>query len=370
MALKVRFLLSRSGDNPYQRLLAEAMGRADISVKFDGPSLRDALLMVRECTHDPPDVVHLHWLHQVVLSRSRFHALVRSTLFVFVLLALRSMGCRLVWTVHNLKNHDRLHTQLELFVNRVIARFCDALIVHDPEAVDTVREAYRAPRRTEIRVVPHGHYLGYYPNRIDRKGARATLGLAADKTVFLFFGTIRKYKNLGSLLEAFRQLTPKTAGLLIAGRVADDLDDLESRTEGIQGVTAHLGYVPDDEVQIYMNAADAVVLPASDVLASSSAVLAMSFGRAIVAADSPHLRRLIGAEGGIIYEPRNRGGLTRALKQALTADLESMGQRNLQYIQEYTWDDAAAELLKLYRDVTGDLSEAQPRQDGGLRLGR
>ena len=56
-------------------------------------------------------------------------------------------------------------------------------------------------------------------------------------------------------------------------------------------------FVPDGEVQHYLLAADAVVLPFKEILTSGSAMLALSFGRPVVA---PHgwVTLLISSESG------------------------------------------------------------------------
>ncbi|MEZ4597387.1 MAG: glycosyltransferase [Chloroflexota bacterium] len=43
------------------------------------------------------------------------------------------------------------------------------------------------------------------------------------------------------------------------------------------------GNVPDDRMQVFLRAADVMVLPYRDVLTSGSAILAMTFGLPVVA---------------------------------------------------------------------------------------
>ncbi len=55
-------------------------------------------------------------------------------------------------------------------------------------------------------------------------------------------------------------------------------------------MTVHEGYVPDDRLDLFLNAADRVVLPYTEILTSGAAILAMSFGRPIIAPDRGALR--------------------------------------------------------------------------------
>ena len=78
--------------------------------------------------------------------------------------------------------------------------------------------AARFGRRQGVVIVPHGHYLGYYPNTVSRGEARAALSLPADAFVFVCLGLLRPYKGLEELLPAFRSLPERDLVLLLAGK--------------------------------------------------------------------------------------------------------------------------------------------------------
>ena len=67
-------------------------------------------------------------------------------------------------------------------------------------------------------------------------------------------------------------------------------------------------------MQMYLRAADAVVLPYKDVLTSGSAILAMTFGQPVIAPAIGCLPESLGAEGTILYDPSTPDGLERALR--------------------------------------------------------
>jgi len=48
-------------------------------------------------------------------------------------------------------------------------------------------------------------------------------------------------------------------------------------------IKVFLDFIPDNDIQIYMNAADIIVLPYLDILNSGVAILAMSFGKPVIA---------------------------------------------------------------------------------------
>ena len=75
--------------------------------------------------------------------------------------------------------------------------------------------------------------------------------------------------------------------------------------------------IQNDELQLYLNAADFVVLPYEQILTSGSAVLAFSFARPIIAPALGGLRDLVQDNvNGFLYDPLAEGALLGALKRA------------------------------------------------------
>jgi len=68
------------------------------------------------------------------------------------------------------------------------------------------------------RRVPHPLYAQFDRGRFTRASARARLGLDADGEIALFFGYVRRYKGLDTLLEAWpRVRARRPATLVVAG---------------------------------------------------------------------------------------------------------------------------------------------------------
>lgn len=208
-----------------------------------------------------------------------------------------------------------------------------------------------------MHVVPHGHYLDRYDTAGDKRDARADLDLPLDATVLLYFGMIRPYKNVPTLVETFSQVASADDYLLVAGNPhGDDMRDAVTRAaEDDERVRTRLEYIPAEDVSTYILAADAVVLPFRDTLTSGSAVLAMSFGRAFVSPRLGCLPELVGEDGGaVLYDPDDPEGLATALRSLDAMDLDEMGARNRERIAAYDWADIAEQTTALYQRVSSD----------------
>lgn len=341
--------------NPYQSELIDALEARGVDVSMTSGGWAFPLLAgVRR--HGVPDVLHLHWLHRFVITKRRFPAVLAVLLGVrlcFELAVLRMLGVRIVWTVHNLLDHERAAPRSELAIRHAVARLADGLVVHCEAAAALVAEKYRLPERVSdrIRVVDHGNFADVYEDDVSQSTARERLDLPSGVPVVAFFGMIRPYKNIPGLIEAFKRV-PGEARLLVVGNPWNE--DVENRVRAASAdddrIHTVLEYVPEDEIQVYMRAADAVVLPFDSVLTSGSAVLAMTFGRAVVAPVMGCLPGLIGSEGGYLYDPEDPEGLGAALRKAIDDRdrLQEMGRRNRKAAQRLDWDRIAERTRGVY----------------------
>jgi glycosyltransferase involved in cell wall biosynthesis len=348
--VKVLFMPDYSAANPYQRELAAALRKAGVAVIMANGTTPLSILELAK-GRDRPDIVHLHWPEVFWIVGGRRRSAWNAVRFLGTLLVLKARGVRLVWTIHNLVEHERRHVRLEYPVNAALARLCDGLIVHCEHARQAAKAAFHlsagAMQRTAI--IPHGHYMSVYKNEMSRAAARAALQLDEEGTVFLYLGNIKPYKALDTLITAFRALSAPTLRLMIVGRPVKRIQqDVQAWCAQDERISARLEFVADDEVQVYMNAADVVVLPYANILTSGTLLLAMSFAKAVIAPRIGCLPEVVDFRGGFFYEPGNSAALTGALRQALSADLTEMGLHNQRIVQKYDWDTIAAGTREVY----------------------
>ena len=335
-------------DNPYMSLLINALSAAGVEVA--APVGGRSRLWKSVFGQRRPDVVHLQWQHNYFTGATPWVALRRSTRFLIQVLGLRLARVPIVWTVHNIVNHEGRQARWELLMCRILARSVSKLIVHCEEAVELVAAAYRVtPRR--IRVVPHGNYIGVYPEPSGKELARRELGIDTTGKVLLFFGQVRPYKGLEELLGAFARLEDPDIRLVLVGEPKFGMADLlREETQRDARVIARLEFVPDDELINYIAASDLVVLPYRKSLTSGAAILAFSCARPVVA---PRLgcMQAFPSEAAVLFHPDSSDGLEGALRLALSKPLEQMGGAASDYVGQFSWPYVANRTIEVYREV-------------------
>jgi glycosyltransferase involved in cell wall biosynthesis len=342
--------------NPYQRLLAEYVTEAGFESEAVHEWPKRAPILGTWLRQGRPQVLHVHWI-QEFLGGSKGTPTKRNVRwFDWQLRALKRAGVRLVWTVHNLKGHAAKGEDAnDIAAHKIMIEHADAIILHCDYAREALIELYQpsAGARARMHVLLHGSYVRQYDVDLEQAAARRALGLTDVGTVFAFVGSIRGYKNVGELLDAFMRvedLSPDDR-LFIAGRpyppkFGRKLEKLASQDKRI---VLELDRLPEDQLTRVLRAADAVVLPFRDILTSGSAILALSHGRPVIAPAMGCLPGTLPADATFLYDPDADGALADAMRAAKAADLAAMGERARAYADTIDWAPIAAQTAALYR---------------------
>ena len=132
-------------------------------------------------------------------------------------------------------------------------------------------------------VVAHGLYRSSV--ELSKSEARRTIGLDRDLPTFALVGNLRRYKNVTPLIRAFADMTVD-AQLIVAGRsIDDDLKrEVAAAADGHPRILLEDRWLSEHELDTRVLAADAVVLPYSEVHNSGVVVLALGLGRPVAIA--------------------------------------------------------------------------------------
>lgn len=341
-ALRV-LMFPKHGDNPYLRSLSESLERRGVSV--DDFTFMQAL-------KQRYDVLHIHWPDLHLRARSSFHALAKHMRLALLFALLRLRGTRIVWTVHNLKPHERHPPVGEILFPLWFPRSCTHAIALTNNGLASALARYPALHDKVAAVIPHGHYRDAYASAQPRRSCRNQLGLE-HRFTFLFFGNIRPYKNVPLLIAAFRQLPLQDVQLVIAGQPGHmmRIDELRKLAADDQRIRLSLQFVPDDKVPLYIGAADVVVLPFEDILNSGSVFLALSFNRAVLAPKLgalPEIQSHVGPRWITLYDGQlTSEHLLRAMDSACLDEDQTTD------LSAYDWDVIGQRTLELYLTPAG-----------------
>lgn len=273
------------------------------------------------------DIVHFQWLDLQWLDRWLLP------------------GPPVVLTAHDLLPREPRPGQAH--AQRRLLQAVDAVVVHSSYGRDRlVHELGIDPARVEV--IPHGAF----EHLVDLAATSLPAPLAPVETpVVLFFGLLRPYKGIETLLAAWHGIAG--AQLWIVGRPRMPLQPLyELAVPGVQFVPRFVG---EDELAACFARADLVVLPYSRTERfDQSGVLAtaLAFGKAIVASDVGGFAEVAACGAARLVPPDDPAALHAALAELLVsperrARLAAAARTAAR--GPYSWDAAAARTLALYR---------------------
>lgn len=176
----------------------------------------------------------------------------------------------------------------DALLQRLLWRIPNRLAVHTEVESGEFAKAFGVPR-SKIEVTLHGADF-VLRTKVDKKTARASLGVPQDAYVFLSIGFIQPHKGFDRAIKAFRNLGVGNCRLYVVGSVRVEslenmqhLQQLELLAQRTPGATVRAGYLSDDAFDRWIVAADMLVLPYRHIWSSSVLARAALYGRPVIA---------------------------------------------------------------------------------------
>jgi len=312
--------------------------------------VRNLRVMLQEAW--PSDLVHFQWSLGARTDKLQIPIL-------------RRLGKPIVYTAHDVLPHDSKVMSLEHC--RWLYHQAQALFVHGESLKQLLTDRFDV-NPALVHVIPHGNYnfISDVPGPWQREPARASFGLQEDDCVVLFFGLIRDYKGIDTLIEACRIVRDRglrpgqRLKLLLAGRVYRDhwseggYAKLIADAGLSESVQLHLEHISMQDIARFFNAADVVAVPYKRGSQSGVLRLAYSFGKPAVATSVGSLSELPAADLTRFVPPENPAAFADELRELLLdpAAARDLGRRARHYADtELSWDRIAATTRAVYASL-------------------
>jgi glycosyltransferase involved in cell wall biosynthesis len=236
-----------------------------------------------------PHIIHIHFM-PLLDYQLPFE--------VWFLKLARSLGIRLVYTVHNVLPQDTGERHRAAYER--VYKLIDGFICHDLSAKARLESDFHVdPAR--ISIIPHGPL--FKPEcTATREQARAKAGLPADTCIVLWQGIVRPYKGISFLLKAWKsaQEAGLTGTLLIVGtgekNLLRSIEDEVSSLGISSSVRLVFRFVSVEELSNFYQAADILVYPYSEITTSGALMTGVGYGKAIIASSLPSFEQVLRRE--------------------------------------------------------------------------
>jgi glycosyltransferase involved in cell wall biosynthesis len=312
--------------------------------------------LARYAASDSPKVLHILW-------NNRFELFDRTLLMLYY----RLLGKKIAITAHNVNagQRDAKDSILNRATLRAEYKLAHRIFVHTTKMKDQLCVDFGV-RKDKVTVIRHPVNNAFPDTALTPAQAKQRLGIRNGEKTMLCFGRLRPYKGIEYLLSALEQLSAGGEGyrLIIAGEAKKGsetyYEDIRSRIDGHVNrdrIIDRIEFIPDQDAELYLKAADVIVLPYKDIFQSGVLFLAYSFGLPVVATDVGSFREeIVEGKTGFMCQPCDSADLARALKTYFESDLFIGLDSHRRKIQEYayaehSWDAVAALTRKAYDEM-------------------
>jgi len=254
----------------------------------------------------------------------------------------------IAYICHNVEPHE--HSWLDRSLTKLAFSTADHLVVHSRS--DQAKAIKHFPEKPVSRtVLPL--FDAFPSGDMTPREIRKELGIENQKKILLFFGLIRKYKGLHTLIDALALFSKENSPLLlIAGEFYDSRDNYTDHIQeagvGDRIITiAH--YIPNEDVYKYFTIAEAVVLPYLTATQSAIARIAWLFKCPIIASEVGGLPDIIKSpDEGILVKPGDKEALYLAIKEILKPDVVEKIRVNMKKnSNRFNWQKVKETLLNI-----------------------
>jgi len=294
--------------------------------------------------------------------------LVHGPVFIAPLFA----SCPAVVTIHDLsfirfpnlfRPANRLYLTVLARLSAQRARRLIAVSAH--AASEATRLLNVSPERVDV--VYHGVDPAFRPLPANEVAAfRQRRGL--PEQFVLGVGTLEPRKNQTRLVEAFARIHDSQVKLILVGGKGWLYDELFARVKalGLSEAVIFPGYVMDDELPLWYNAATVLAYPSVYEGFGLPVLEAQACGTPVLTSNGSSLPEAAG-DAALMIDPYDVEALAAGLSRLLADEplRHSLRERGLAHARKFTWPRTAQQTARVYRRALAEgpaLSDVEGRE--------
>ncbi|MEM7713266.1 MAG: glycosyltransferase family 1 protein [Cyanobacteria bacterium P01_A01_bin.68] len=280
-------------------------------------------------------------------------------------------GSNLVHTYHSLGavKYNTVKTvpliaSTRLGVEKQILETAQTIVATSPQEKEHMRSLVST--KGNIDIIPCGTDIERF-GCVDRKAARAELGIPSETKLVLYVGRFDQRKGIETLVRAVGQsklLGREDFKLIICGGSRPGHSDGKERDRiekivaelGITQMTEFPGRVSQKDLPFYYGAADVCVVPSHYEPFGLVAIEAMASFTPVVASDVGGLQfTVVNEETGLLAPPQDVPAFANAIDRILMDAqwAEELGQAARKRVEKkFSWDGVAMQLSELYKSLS------------------
>ena len=241
----------------------------------------------------------------------------------------------------------------------------DGIIVHTQFSLGLLKKKFGKYLFNKIQIeMIYGFDLDYTQlncKKNNKISSRKRLGLPIDKKIILFFGQIKRIKNLELIIKALSKIREEDSNivLVIAGKIWKDdfkfYQDLIDKFNLEQNIIKRIEFINNEDVQYYFHASDLFILPYRIIYNSGVLVKGMSYSCPVLCSDLPVFKEFINdGHNGFLFTENNisslKNKILKIFENDTDLDLIGLNGKNT-IIKRFNFNEISSKYTSFYKNV-------------------
>ena len=249
---------------------------------------------------------------------------------------------KIIAICHNVLPHERIPFQKNIF--KFFTKYVDRIVVHSTSELEKLK---KLDIKKDILKLFHPLYTGFKNENLDKEKCCKILEIPNKKNL-LFFGHIRKYKGLITLLKTMT-LLDNSFFLTIAGEFYENRKKYEEFIEEKdlqKRVKIFDKFIPDEDVHIFFNSSDVLILPYIECSQSGIVPLSYHFKKGVVASNVGGIKDVvIDGKSGILFKREDEEDLKLSIEKFFLKreEIEKFIEK---FRENFSWENYFKKLIE------------------------
>ena len=263
----------------------------------------------------------------------------------YVINKLVSNKIKKIGIIHNVISHERRFTEEKLL--KLYLSGLDKYFTLSKNVFNQIKKISKKPKGINL----FHPLLNKFGIKEDKIISKKTLGLNNDKEYILFFGLIREYKGLETLIKSMPRVveTNPNVKLLIVGENYISMKKYYQLIEKLnvsKNILVKNTFIDNDKIKYWFSSSELVIIPYKTASQSGITSLSFQFEIPTVSSNINGLNELIeDNETGYLFN-RNPTDLALKINNALKSDRKNIINNIITLKKELTWKKFIIQILK------------------------
>lgn len=279
-----------------------------------------------------PNIIIFEWWHTFFTFCYIFIAIVSKKII--------KPNAKITCYCQNVLPHEE--SKLHFILTKLFFRTQDYFICLSSDDIQVLKKVYPDANYDLLIEPTYNSFFSKKP--LDKSKAKKILDINENKKTILCFGTVRKYKGIEYLIEAFPKIIKELGDvkLYIVGEWWIDKKQYLKRINNlklIDSIEIIDKYISDEEVRTYFSASDLMILPYTSATQSGVLQLGYAYNLPLIATNVGSFKDLVLLEKtGFLVSPKDSKAISKYCIKYFREGLYSKFSRNILEIKRCMFD--------------------------------